>query len=77
MAFKECADCGSRIYSGHCVYCHEEFFMILEDDYEDAREPVASGRALHVAGTQGVVPSAEEQKTRPSSTPVRTRKEKP
>jgi hypothetical protein len=38
--------------------------------------PPAVGRCT-VLVTQGVVPSAEEQKTRPSSTPVRTRKEKP
>ena len=31
---KTCEDCGCRIYSGHCVNCHEEVF-IVEQYYED------------------------------------------
>lgn len=33
-----CEDCGSRVYGGHCVNCHEETF--IADQYRDLGEPV-------------------------------------
>jgi len=34
-----CADCGSKVYGGHCVNCHEETY-IAEQNYSND-EPIA------------------------------------
>lgn len=33
-----CDDCGSKVYDGHCVNCHEEIF--IEQQYIELGEPV-------------------------------------
>jgi len=38
MAYQTCEDCGCKIYSGHCVYCHEETFIAQQ--YRDAGDAV-------------------------------------
>ncbi len=38
MAYQTCVDCGSKVYSGHCSWCHEETF--IADQYRDLGEPV-------------------------------------
>lgn len=38
MAYQTCEDCGSKIYGGHCVNCHEETF--IADQYRDLGEVV-------------------------------------
>lgn len=35
---KTCVDCGSRVYGGHCSWCHEETF--IADQYRDLGESV-------------------------------------
>ena len=39
MAYKSCPDCGSRMYNGHCTYCHEETYIYESTQYND--EPYA------------------------------------
>ena len=39
MSYQTCEDCGCRVYSGHCVNCHEETF-IAEQNYSND-EPIA------------------------------------
>jgi hypothetical protein len=81
----ECVECEMRVawdfvddtFWGFAASCASRPGVAKAVDIVPERLTAASGRALHGAGEQGVVPSAEEQKTRPSSTPVRTRKEKP
>ena len=36
---KYCEDCGSNVYNGHCVWCHEETY-IAEQNYSND-EPIA------------------------------------
>lgn len=36
---KTCEDCGSKVYGGHCVNCHEETY-IAEKNYQND-EPIA------------------------------------
>ncbi len=36
---KTCEDCGCKVYSGHCVNCHEETY-IAEQNYSND-EPIA------------------------------------
>ena len=38
MAYQTCEDCGSKIYGGHCVNCHEEVFIAQQ--YRELGEPV-------------------------------------
>jgi hypothetical protein len=38
MSYQTCKDCGSKVYNGHCIYCHEETF--IADQYRDLGEPV-------------------------------------
>jgi len=38
MAYQTCEDCGSKIYSGHCVNCHEETFIAQQ--YRDMGDAV-------------------------------------
>ena len=38
MAYKTCSDCGSKMYGGHCVNCHEETY-IAEQNYSND-EPI-------------------------------------
>lgn len=38
MAYQTCEDCGSKIYSGHCTWCHEEVFIAQQ--YREMGEPV-------------------------------------
>lgn len=38
MAYQTCADCGSKIYGGHCSWCHEETF--IAEQYRELGEPV-------------------------------------
>lgn len=38
MSYETCADCGSRVYSGHCTYCHEETYIAQQ--YREMDEPV-------------------------------------
>lgn len=33
-----CEDCGSKVYKGHCVNCHEETF--IADQYRELGETV-------------------------------------
>lgn len=33
-----CDDCGSKVYGGHCTWCHEETFIAQQ--YRDLDEPV-------------------------------------
>lgn len=39
MAHETCEDCGSKVYNGHCVNCHEETY-IAEQNYGND-EPIA------------------------------------
>jgi len=36
---KTCEDCGSKVYNGHCIWCHEETY-IAEQNYSND-EPIA------------------------------------
>lgn len=38
MSYQTCEDCGSKVYGGHCVNCHEETF--IAEQYRDLRELV-------------------------------------
>lgn len=38
MSYQTCVDCGSKVYSGHCTYCHEESF--IAEQYRDLGEKV-------------------------------------
>ena len=38
MAYQTCVDCGSKVYGGHCTWCHEETFTA--DQYRELDEPV-------------------------------------
>ncbi len=38
---KYCSDCGCKVYSGHCMNCHEETY-ILEQDMENDEHIVFS-----------------------------------
>lgn len=38
MAYQTCEDCGSKVYGGHCVNCHEETFIAQQ--YRDLNKPV-------------------------------------
>jgi len=38
MAYGACENCGSRVYGGYCVNCHEEVF--IAEQYELDGEPV-------------------------------------
>ena len=33
-----CEDCGCKVFSGHCVNCHEETF--IAEQYRELGEPV-------------------------------------
>ena len=34
-----CADCGSKVFSGHCVNCHEETFIAQQYREDGERVP--------------------------------------
>lgn len=36
MAFKDCPDCGSRVYELGCVNCNEVAYIEAQDDYGEA-----------------------------------------
>lgn len=38
MTPKYCEDCGCKVFSGHCVNCHEETF--IAEQYHEMNEPV-------------------------------------
>ena len=38
MAYQTCVDRGSKVYGGHCTWCHEETF--IADQYRELDEPV-------------------------------------
>ena len=31
----ECADCGCKVYGGHCTNCHEEHFIMEQNNTND------------------------------------------
>jgi hypothetical protein len=33
-----CENCGSKVYNGHCVYCHEEYYIMEQINEMD--EPI-------------------------------------
>ena len=49
-----CEDCGCKIYSGHCVNCHEETF--IEEQYHD----------LEMDVPDSIFEKAREQEQNPS-----------
>lgn len=38
MSYQTCEDCGSKVYGGHCTWCHEETFIASQ--YRDLGEQV-------------------------------------
>lgn len=38
MSYQTCVDCGSKVYGGHCTYCHEE--TSIAQQYRDLGEYV-------------------------------------
>lgn len=43
MSYQTCEDCGSKVYGGHCTYCHEETFIAQQ--YRDLGESVPASIA--------------------------------
>lgn len=48
MAYKECENCGTRIYDGCCPNCHEEL-AIFETQYEYMDFPISEEFSQKIA----------------------------
>ena len=42
---KYCKDCGSKVYNGHCVNCHEETYITEQNAQND--EPIAFSKEFN------------------------------
>ena len=40
-----CEDCGSKVYSGHCVNCHEETFIAQQNASND--DPISFSKEFN------------------------------
>lgn len=56
MSYPTCADCGSKVYGGHCVWCHEETYIAQQ--YRDLGETVP----------ESIMQAEIEQEQNPSQT---------
>lgn len=47
MAYQTCEDCGSKVYGGHCTWCHEETFIAQQyrDEGMSVPESIANAEA--------------------------------